>query len=198
MTQSWINNFSLSNSFTRDSQSETSTHDNAVAAVTPQYMISCPKLFRSEVEGASKSNDMGYKESSAPCSSFEVRRDRRSTYDSSGENSGDGRMTLYNTIVLMRYGYWAPLIQYSMDHGDYIERIHIERLSSINNTQVVIQELHFEQCTIKTYMQKEDMIIFSFNFTKLFDYSHHYKTNGEFKGTTAVDFNILSVTGSNK
>ena len=170
MTQRWGNDFAVGGSFSRDSQNETSTNDNAVGATTPQYVI-VGDIFHSMIDGE-------YKESGAPCLSFDIRRDRRATYDSSGENSGDGRMTIYNTIVLMRYGWWAPQVLQALDTGRYIAKLWIKRFTTLNNTKVIIQDIFFDCCAIKSYHQKEDIIAFSFAFKACTDTTIPYNPEG--------------------
>ena len=193
MTQQWEGNFAIPSSFSRDSQSETNTHSNSVAATTPQFVITSTgkQLFKSTMAD--------YLDHS-PCLSFDIRRDRRLTFDSSGENSGDGRITIYNTIVLMRQGYWAPLIQECLDKGDYIESITIKRFANITGTpsnkgNVVIQESAFYSCVIKTYQQKEGMMIFSFGFKKHVDTCKSLCSEGTNKGVYSWAFDVETFSG---
>lgn len=154
-------------------------------ASTPQYIIKCKEFFDSEIEN--------FEEDSSPCLSIEVGSARLATYDSSGELSGDGRIVTLDPVVKMKYGSWAPIIQQYMYEGKKLETISIKRFISINGTKIIIQELNYQNCLIKNYMQEEDLITFSFCFVILEDVNIAYDHEGQKIGNTATIFNTSTL-----
>lgn len=154
-------------------------------AATPQYIIVCPEFFSSEIEG--------FEEISSPCLGIDVGSARLATYDSSGELSGDGRIVTLDPIVRMKYGSWAPIIEQYMYEGKKLEKISLKRFISINGTKVIIQELNYENCLIKSYVQEDDLITFSYCFVILEDVDISYDHEGKKIGNTATIFNTSTL-----
>ncbi|MDR0632419.1 MAG: hypothetical protein LBF54_04270 [Holosporaceae bacterium] len=157
---------------------------------TPQYTITCPDIFGSdlgEIDGNDASAD------TSPIIWIVLGSARLATYDSSGELSGDGRIVCRDIIICMKYGGWAPVIQQYMYEGKKIDKITVKRLISINGTLIVIQEITYETCLFKTYEQNGDTITFTFTFVKYTDLSKAYGHDGTAIGNVGVTFDYGSV-----
>ena len=158
---------------------------------TPQYTITCPDIFGSDlgqIDGNDASTD------TAPIIWVIVGSARLATYDSSGELSGDGRVVCRDIIICMKYGGWAPVIQQYMYEGKKVDKIVIKRLISVNGTLIVIQEITYETCLFKTYEQNGDTITYTFTFVKYIDLSKAYGHDGTAVGNVGVEFDCGSAT----
>jgi hypothetical protein len=157
---------------------------------TPQFVISCKDIFNSElgsIGGADASAD------TAPCVTVDLGSARVATYDSSGQQSGDGTIVSKDIHIGMKYGSWGPIIQQRLYEGTKIDEIVIKRLISINGTLVVIQEITCKICMFKTYTQEGDIIMFSFCFVNYTDLSKSYDHDGNPLGVIGVEINYSTV-----
>jgi hypothetical protein len=182
----------LKNNSRRDMLNKSSESHNSEngGAQTPQYIIQCKEFFGSDIEG--------FEDNSTPCLWIEVGSVRLSTYDSSGELFGDGRIITRDPIVCMKYGSWAPIIQQYMFEGKNIPAISVKRFVSINGTKVIIQELNYDTCLMKTYEQDGDTITFTFCFVAVEDVNIAYDHEGKKLGNTATKFDTGSLKITNK
>ncbi|MDR2781826.1 MAG: hypothetical protein LBB21_05250 [Holosporaceae bacterium] len=172
------------------SKSDESLNSNVGGGKTPQYVIICKDIFGSDlgqIDGQDASGD------STPCLWVELGSARLATYDSTGEQSGDGKIVAKDIVICMKYGGWAPTIQQFLYEGKKIDSIVIKRLISINGTLVVIQEVSLETCMFKTYEQSGDTITFSFCYVIITDISKAYGHDGTSLGNVGVKFNFGTV-----
>ncbi|MDR1334221.1 MAG: hypothetical protein LBJ71_03315 [Holosporaceae bacterium] len=152
---------------------------------TPQFVITCKDIFSSdlgEIGGADASVD------TAPCITIDLGSARVATYDSSGQQSGDGTIVSKDIHICMKYGSWGPIIQQRLYEGTKIDEIIIKRVISINGTLVVIQEITCKICMFKNYKQDGDAIKFSFCFVNYTDLSKSYAHDGTALGVVGVEF----------
>jgi hypothetical protein len=157
---------------------------------TPQFVITCPDIFNSElgqIGGADASAD------TAPCITVDLGSARIATYDSSGQQSGDGSIVSKDIQIYMKYGSWGPVIQQRLYEGTKTDQISIRRLISINGTLVVIQEIICKTCMFKTYTQDGDTIRFSFCFVNYTDLSKSYAHDGTALGVVGVEIDYGTV-----
>ncbi|MDR0677752.1 MAG: hypothetical protein LBF57_03745 [Holosporaceae bacterium] len=183
-----FNMFSMTPPHDMLKKSHESVNASVGGAATPQYMIKCKDFFMSEVDGMDGD--------SAPCLWIELGAARMVTWDSSGEQSGDGKIITKDPVVCMKAGSWNPVIQQFMYEGKTVTSIAILRLISIHGTKVVIQEITYETDLIKTYQQHGDTITFSFCYVVGTDVIITYDSEGNKLGQSAVTFdsNTLKVT----
>ncbi|MDR2724065.1 MAG: hypothetical protein LBB25_02555 [Holosporaceae bacterium] len=156
---------------------------------TPQYTIetgSDDDIFSSDMNG-----DFA---KAAPVLWIETGGARLATYDSSGQLSGDGKIVCRDPILCMKYGDWSPALQQYMFEGKKITTIIVKRVISVSGTLVVIQEITYGTCLIKTYMQSGDTITFSFCYVTITDLSKAYDHQGTLIGNVGVTYDSASVT----
>lgn len=167
-------------------KSTESHNQDGGGAQTPQYIIQCEDFFDSDIDG--------FEGDATPCLWVEVGSCRLATYDSSGELSGDGRIVTQDPVVCMKYGSWGPIIQQYMWEGKHNEKMSIKRFTNIKGTKIIIQELNYKICLIKTYHQSGDTITFSFCAVEVEDVSIAYdQKDGTKIGNTATQFNTSSL-----
>ncbi|MDR3179978.1 MAG: hypothetical protein LBT70_03705 [Holosporaceae bacterium] len=178
--------FTQHDTFSKDE----STNSDMGAAATPQMLIVCEDFFECDVDG--------FTDNATPCLWFDIGCCRLITNDSTGELSGDGRVIAQDPVVCMKYGSWAPIIQEYLYSGKNVPKIGLRRLSSINGTKVIIQEVNYEICLMKTYRQKDDTIEFTFSAITVEDINILYDNTGTKIGNTGTkfDYSTMLVTTS--
>lgn len=156
---------------------------------TPKYVIKCAKLFSSKMKNL---------EDCAPCDWVKTGGSRITSFDASGKLNGDTRITGKDPIVSMKYGPWGPVLQQYMYEGTKLEEICVYRLMDINGEVIIIQQLNYDTCLLKTYDQDEDKIIFTFCYVALEDLHISYDQDGHKLGQNGMqfDFTTLKVKSS--
>ncbi|MDR0581141.1 MAG: hypothetical protein LBG04_03460 [Holosporaceae bacterium] len=119
---------------------------------------------------------------------------RLATYDSSGQQSGDGKIVNRDVTVCMKFGDYGPPLQQWMFSGKKITTITIKRVISVNGTLIVIQELTYGTCVIKTYEQNGDVITFTFAFVTYTDMSLAYDHDGTLVGRVGMSYDAAKIT----
>jgi hypothetical protein len=161
-----------------------------VGSVSAQYVITCPDIFASDIDGMDADT--------APILWVESGCARLYTQDPTGEHSGDGRVIGMNTLIYMKYGEWGPKLQERIYKGTIIDLITIKRLASINGTKQIIQTMGFLVCSIINYKQTNDIIAFNFNYTSRSDEKdvRYQGVGGDSLGKVASshDFSTMLVT----
>lgn len=162
------------------------------AAETPQWMIVSEKIFDSEVS----EDKYKYMENGAPCNEIKVGYGRNLTFDSSGENTQDGRLVARPVLVRMRFGQWGPKIQERLFKGMRIEKIELHRIQIIENEVKPIQIISFDNCYITWYNQEGSTILFSFTFTIVTDTIMMYDYEHNLLGNIVVDHDLEAMLSS--
>ena len=157
------------------------------AAETPQYLIKSKDIFDSDI------SDGDYMETAAPCLNVEMEFARNGTYDSSGENSQDGRMLARPTFVCMRFGQWGPKLQERMFKANKIDQIEIHRMKSIEGELKPLQVVTFKKCLLRSYKQDGDVIAFSFIFAIVNDTITMYDSNHKPLGKVSSEYDFEAV-----
>jgi hypothetical protein len=171
------------NSMPALSEGDNSTNSNFGSAKTPQYLITCKEIFMSEMDQ--------YADDTAPCLMVDFGCARVATYDSSGQQSGDGRFVSKDVRVSMRPGSWNGLIQQNLAEGKRIDTITIKRVMSLNGVLVVIQQTDFMICMFKTYNQSGDVITFTFCYASITDVRTVYDSSGSSLGNVGVTIDYI-------
>jgi hypothetical protein len=115
-----FNMFGLTSTNEASRRSDNSTNSHLGSGQTPQYVITCPNIFSSQlgqIDGADASAD------STPCLTVDLRLMRQVTYDSSGQQSGDGAVVASNVTVTMKHGTWGPIVQQNLHEGKKIRSL---------------------------------------------------------------------------
>ena len=175
--------------FERNREHPGQKHEIHEKSHTPQCVIQCKELFSSSMEG--------FKDAS-PCLEISTSSERKIVHSSSGELEGDGRVSLQDVIVCMKYGSWGPKIHAAVIEGHKIASLAIKRFITLKKTIVVIQEMIFENCSMKKYAQDSDLIVFAFSFAKGEDTHIHYDDKGQKQGVTSMEFDTLSLKVNSK
>lgn len=162
-----------------------SVNESSRSSVTPQWVVECPQLFSGTIQGREGNT--------TPCLWIKVGAYRDTSYDTSGELYGDGAVVSDNVVVAMRYGSWGPFIQDFMYNGKNIPKISLVRFSHIEGTQIEVQRIDYFVCKICQYVQKDDIITWSFNFVKVIDTNIAYNNDGSKIGNAAVEYNSDSL-----
>lgn len=157
------------------------------AAETPQYLIKSKDIFDSDI------SDGDYMETAAPCLNVEMEFARNGTYDSSGENSQDGRMLARPTFVCMRFGQWGPKLQERMFKANKIDQIEIHRMKSIEGELKPLQVVTFKKCLLRSYKQDGDVIAFSFIFAIVNDTITMYDSTHKALGKVSSEYDFEAV-----
>lgn len=156
---------------------------------TPRLIVQSKDLFDSSIEG--------FKDAT-PCLEISTASERKVAKNGAGQLDGDGHVSLHDVIVCMKYGSWGPKINAAVIEGHKIPKLIIKRFITLHKQIVVIQEMTFENCTIKKYSQDSDLIVFAFCFTKGEDTHIHYDENGRKKGVTSMEFDATTLKGNSK
>ncbi len=166
-----------------------STEKKVGGGKSPKYVVRCKDIFSSSMKGL---------EDCAPCDWVKTGGSRITTFDSSGKLNGDTTISGKDPIVCMQYGPWAPILQQYMYTGTKLEKISIYRLMDINGEKIIIQQLNYTTCLIKTYDQEADKILFTFCFVSLEDLQIAYTQDGHKLGQNGMkfDFSMLKVQSS--
>ena len=108
--------------FERNREHPGQKHETHEKSHTPQCVIQCKELFSSSMEG--------FKDAS-PCLEISTSSERKIVHSSSGELEGDGRVSLQDVIVCMKYGSWGPKIHAAVIEGHKIANLAIKRLADL-------------------------------------------------------------------
>ncbi|MDR3187178.1 MAG: hypothetical protein LBT63_01980 [Holosporaceae bacterium] len=149
-----------------------------------------------ETEGPSDifSSEIKDREGAATCHRVSYRCERITGGDaSSGELPNFGPIECYDITVEMEYGSWATGLQDKLHGGTIIEKITIRRSMNIKNKLVDIQVTTYEVCTIKSYYQVGDTIVFSFKAVRRVDANVAHNLDGTKLGQSVVIYD--SATG---
>ena len=171
-------------------QDEKDINVPGIAARTPEFIITCPEFFDSLIEE--------YGADTAPCWMVETGSYRLTSYDTTDEVFGSGKISASAPIVWMKYGSWGPLIQQALAEGKIINAITIRRLTSSTMTRTVLQETTYTTCVITRYKQIKNRIAFSFAYLEVTDISTSMKPDGSAKGQFGVSVNYGSVVVQEK
>lgn len=154
------------------------------AGKSPKYVVKCGDFFSSTMDGL---------EDCAPCDWIKTGGSRITKFDSSGRINGDTVITGKDPIIRMQYGPWAPVLQQCMYQGTTLDEVGIYRLTDINGDKVIIQELHYYTCLIKTYDQEADKILFTFCFKILEDLQIAFDQEGNKLGKNGMQFDFTTL-----
>lgn len=155
------------------------------SATTPQWIIKCADFFSSDINK--------WAENAAPCIEVKFGSSRQTSYDASGELSGNGQIVAAKTCVMMKTGSWGPSIQNALLTGKNIKEITLIRFSSIEGTDTPIQEVKYSTCKISDYEQLNDMLVFTFAYLENTDTITVFGQDGAKLGQTSVTFNSSTV-----
>ncbi|MDR0753308.1 MAG: hypothetical protein LBE95_01425 [Holosporaceae bacterium] len=170
-------------------QSDASLNAPKGGSKTPQYVI------KSDDDSSLFDSDM--KDDFAKCAPvlwWEFGGARLITLDSSGQQSGDGKIVNKDVKICMKSGDWNPLLQQWMYEGKRIASLVVMRLASIEGTLIVIQEVTFEKCIIRSYVQSGDTIVFTFCFVVVTDMIKAYDHEGTLVGNVGVKYHVGEVS----
>ena len=156
-----------------------------IAARTPEFTITCDPFFDSTMAG--------FEANTAPCWMVETGGYRLTTYDSTDEVFGSGKISASAPIVWMKYGSWAPIIQQYLADGTIIESIVVRRWTSSAGTKMILQEITYKTCVITRYKQVKNRIVFSFAYLDITDVSTSLKPDGSEKGKYGVHINYGTI-----
>mgnify|MGYP007035339624 CR=1 FL=1 len=151
---------------------------------SPKYVVRCDKLFSSEMKGL---------EDCAPCDWVKTGGSRITSFDASGKLVGNAKITGKDPIISMKYGPWGPVLQQHMYNGTTLEMIHVYRLSDVNGEKIIMQELNYDTCLIKTYDQNGDNIVFTFCYVSVEDLHVSYDQDGNKLGQSGMQFNFTTL-----
>ncbi|MBO6056265.1 MAG: hypothetical protein J6P84_04765 [Alphaproteobacteria bacterium] len=175
----WVKNDSLNKKDIADKDGGFVTPTTVTS--TPEYLIKVDNVFTSTI--------VNY-EQFAECLWFEIGTARPSPPDPSNFFSGDRGILGKNPLVCMKYTRGATTIQQYLAGGNCIENIIIKRLAHLDMDDQEIQALSFYDCFITTYEQKNNLIFFSFSFTRMADEQAVFNNNGGKKGNDAFSFDF--------
>lgn len=175
--------------FERNREHPEYKHETDEKSHTPKLIAQCKELFTSNMEG--------FKDAT-PCLEVSTASERKVVKGGSGQVDGDGHVSLQDVIVCMKYGSWAPKLNGALIEGHKIAKIVIKRFVTMHKTIMVIQEMTFENCAIKKYVQDSDLIVFAFNFIKGEDTHIHYDEEGHKKGVTSMEFDTTTLKVNTK
>jgi hypothetical protein len=156
-------------------------HNDSAGGKTPQFVIRCKDVFVSTMDG-----DRGA--DGTPCMFVNNSTFRLASFNSSGEQSGDGRVVLEDVVIRMLYGGHAPIIRERLWAGKVTDKIVVERLLSANGKMEAIQTLTCEMCLFTSYGQDNDEITFAFSYVKICDLSTAFDSTGQPIGNVAASF----------
>ena len=176
----WVKNDSLNKRDIVDREGSLITPSSA--AQTPEYIIKVGNAFSSDI--------LNYTDY-AECLWFEIGTARMSSSDPSNFFAGDRGILGKNPLVCMKYTRGAVAIHEYLAGGNCIENIIIKRLSHLDMEDHEMQAITFKNCFITTYEQKNNLIFFSFSFTKMADELSVFENNGQKKsGSEAFSFSF--------
>ena len=151
---------------------------------TPKYVVKCAKLFSSKMKGL---------EDCAPCDWVKTGGSRITSFDASGKLNGNTLITGKDPVVKMKYGPWGPVLQQYMYEGSKLDQISIYRLMDINSEMIIVQQLNYDTCLLKTYDQDGDNIMFTFCYVSLEDLHISYDQEGKKLGQNGMEFNFTTL-----
>lgn len=170
--------------FERNREHPEHKHEIDEKSHSPKLVAQCKDLFTSNIDG--------FKDAT-PCLEISTASERKVVKGGSGQVDGDGRVSLQDVIVCMKYGSWGPKINGALIEGRKIDNIVISRFITMHNEIKVIQEMAFENCAVKKYTQDSDLIVFAFNFIKGRDTHIFFDETGNKKGVTSMEFDTAAL-----
>lgn len=124
---------------------------------TPNWLV--------RFEGLTASNH-GFDDKAVQLFRWFAESERTTTGASAHDLKADGSMRHTNVEVTIPIGPYSPSMELYMNQGKKVPKIIIDRMGNLNQENLVMQEIEYDDCTIERINQQGDLMNISFRFTK--------------------------------
>jgi hypothetical protein len=159
-------------------------HQNRVK--TPEWMISIDDLMNSTIENF---------EDHAELFGWYAEQSRITEGSAANNLFSTATVQHSNVIIVIPNNIYGPTLEFKMNSGANIAKIHIVRLSNVGDLKVPLQEINYTNCRVESIQQELDKLIISFRPETRENTVIKYKQDGSKEGQAVTKFDYTKGSG---